>query len=48
MLLKTGSGLNLIPHTLNNGDLIFEGYDKDMKHLFTFSLDNRTLIEKQN
>ena len=38
ILQKTGSGLHLVPHKLNNNEIQFEGYDKDMKHLFTFRL----------
>ena len=40
MLQRTGSGLHLVPHKLNNNEIQFEGYDKDMKHLFTFRLAN--------
>ena len=29
MLLQTGSGLRLVPHKLVNGNIQFEGYDKD-------------------
>lgn len=27
-----------MPHKLNNNEIQFEGYDKDMKHLFTFRI----------
>ena len=38
MIKKTGSGLTLVPHKLNNGTIQFEGYDEDKQHLFTFTL----------
>ena len=41
ILQKTGSGLHMVPHKLNNNEIQFEGYDKDMKHLFTFRLADR-------
>ena len=40
MLLRTGSGLKLIPHKLVDGSIQFEGYEKSAnKHLFTFKID---------
>ena len=38
MLIRTGTGLKLIPHRLNNNHIQFEGYDRHNKHLFTFIL----------
>lgn len=39
LLIKTGSGLKLVPHKLKNNWLQFEGYDSQGKHLFTFTLN---------
>ena len=38
MLLRTGSGLVLLPHRLCDGSIQYEGYTKDNKHLFTFKI----------
>jgi hypothetical protein len=38
MLLRMGSGLHLVPHKLTNNQIQYEGYDKDGKHLFTFTM----------
>ena len=38
MLLRTGSGLVLLPHRLNDGTIQYEGYTKENKHLFTFKI----------
>jgi len=47
MLLRTGSGLKLVPHKLKNNWLQFEGYDSSGKHLFTFTLnDHKTEVAK--
>ena len=42
MLVKSGSGLRLVPHKLLSGKIQFEGYDKDNQHLFTFTLANES------
>jgi len=39
VLVKTGSGLQLVPHKLKNNWMQFEGYDSQGKHLFTFTLN---------
>ena len=44
LLLKMGHGLRLIPHKLNNGAIQFEGYDSNNKHLFTFVLNDDSII----
>lgn len=37
MLIRTGSGLKMISHKLESGEIQYEGYDQNNKHLFTFS-----------
>lgn len=37
MLLRTGNGLKMVTHRLQDGSIQYEGYDKNEKHLFTFT-----------
>ena len=39
MMLRTGTGLVLVPHNLNDGQIQYEGYTKENKHLFTLKLN---------
>ena len=41
MMVRSGSGLILVPHQLNNGQIQYEGFTKEDKprHLFTFKLN---------
>ena len=46
MMLRTGTGLVLVPHNLNNGQIQYEGYTKENKHLFTLklNLESKTML----
>ena len=41
MLKNTGSGLVLLPHQLNDGQIQYEGYDQDNKHIFTIKVADK-------
>lgn len=40
MLMRTGSGLRLVAHNLQNMATQYEGYDRNGKHLFTFVMQH--------
>lgn len=43
MLIRTGCGLKIHSHQLNNGAMQYEGYDHNNKHLFTFTVGDNEL-----
>ena len=41
MIIRTGSGLHLVPHKLIDNSIQYEGYDNNKRHLFTFTVADK-------